>query len=215
VAPDALGRTPIGVGDTVTMDGRCVQAVVNRCMPGSRLAAGFANEDADFAEAETRATLLAILTHRAVKAVNPSDVDMWFALAEWPVWLARCARAGVPTVPLTVGAAHRASPLANGHWLTWSGQLAPVPEPEARAALACAVLPITSMRQVVWCRGIALEGAPSAAITAASQVLHKYGVSLAGITVDDRDRVVSITTLPAVREAQAPRAAALLAEVLQ
>jgi hypothetical protein len=222
VAPDALGRTPIGVGDTVTVHGRRIQAVVNRCTPASRVAAGFAAADADFAEAETRATLLAILTHRTVKAVNPSDVDTWFALAEWPVWLGRCARAGVPTVPLTVGGVDRRSLPANGrslpaneHWLTWSGQLARVPEPAARAAMACAVIPVASVRQLVWCCGTVVEGAASAAVHGAGQVLHAHGVLLAGIAVDHHDRIVSITTMPAVTESAASHAAALVAKALR
>jgi hypothetical protein len=71
-----------------------------------------------------------------------------------------------------------------------------------------------SVRRVLWCAGVVEEHDRCEPAAAVGRILAAHGVALAGLDVDEQDRIVDVTTLPAVRSGAAAMIAERLAEVM-
>ena len=211
VPPRLLATTTLAVtADEVWVDGEPLDVVVNRLIPGVRTEDGFAEDDADFADAEARSTLLHALALPGVVAVNRSDAAGWFAHAEWTVWRRRWQAAGLPVVPLAVGQ----RPGGFDLWLSWRGDFLTPPADTAVPVVVAALIAAEGLARVAWCAGQVVSGPASPAVEAAGRLFEEYGVVLAGIDVDSRGRLVAATTVPLLDAADAGTVAGLLAERL-
>jgi hypothetical protein len=211
----SLARTRVEVtADDVRVRDRRVAAVLFRASTGDGLAEGFHADDASFSSSEARAAWLAALHSPSVIAVNRIDPEVWFAFADWPIWRRRLADAGVPLAPLAVGDVDTG---ADGAWLPWGGGVAR-PRPRAvRRVFGAAVTSATSLETAVVAASDVVDGADGAdgeVARSVADVLASWGVSLAGLVIDEQGRVVSATATPTISEAVAPAAARRLTEVL-
>jgi hypothetical protein len=212
LAGRALARTRVELtADDVRVRGRRVRAVLFRASPGGGLAAGFRVDDASFSSSEARAAWLAVLHAPSVVAVNRADAEVWFALADWPIWRRRLAAAGVPLAPLAAGAVD-VGPDAS--WLPWGGGVATPKTRAVRRAFGAAMVPTKSLASAVVAGGAVVDGTDGEGVRAAAAELSRWGVSLAGVVADEDGRVVSATAAPSVTAAVAPAAARRLTEVL-
>jgi hypothetical protein len=208
----ALARTRVEVTvDEARVRRRRVRAVLFRATPGGDLAAGFHSDDVSFSSNEARASWLALLNATSVVAVNRADPEVWFALADWPVWRRRLAAAGVPLAPLAVGDVDIA---ADACWLPWGGGITRPKARSARRAFGAAVVPTQTLTRVLAAGGHVVDGADGEGVRAAAHALSAWGVSLAGVLVDEAGRVVSATAFPPVPRHAAPAAARHITEVL-
>ena len=102
--------TPVSVGDEVWVDRAPVDVFIDRSGALGRFTDDFHVEDAAFAEAESKAALLAILTHPGLRVVNRAEARWWFAPHPWPALRGVLATAGVAVAPMSVGTSADAIP---------------------------------------------------------------------------------------------------------
>ena len=158
VRTSAWGRTPMSIGDEVRINDARVDVFIDRSGSLDRFTDDFHVEDAAFAEAESKAALLAILTHPGLQAVNRAEATWWFAPHPWPALRGVLQAAGVTVAPVTVGPSRsKTGAPEDSRWLTWSGVDLRTPPPGAREALMPAMVPArTSMS--LWCDGRVVDG---------------------------------------------------------
>ena len=209
VRTSAWASTPVSVGDRVWVDRVGVDVFVDRSGYVGYFSDDFDVEDAAFAEAESRAALLAILTHPGLLAVNRAETAWWFAPHPWPALRGLLAAAGIEVAPLEVGTP------ADGdfRWLTWSGVEARTPPPGARAALVPALVPAVTTTSL-WCAGRLVDGEDGPGSRRAVDVLRQRGVELVGLATDTEGRIVKADPRPAVADDVAADIATAVAEVV-
>ncbi len=204
-------RTPVSIHDDVRVDRAHVDVFIDRSGSLNRFAGSFRVEDAAFAEAEARATLLAVLSHRGLRAVNRAEPRWWFAPHPWPALRTVLAASGVEVTPMRVGRSRRAAaPHADSRWLTWSGVDVRTPPPAACATLLPALVPAVTTTSL-WCHGRVVVGSQHANTRRAVDVLGRRGIQLLSVTTDADDRIVMVEPRPVVPEGVTATVAAELA----
>ena len=213
VRTSAWAATPVSVGDRVWVDRTAVDVFVDRSGHIGYFSDDFTAEDAAFAEAESRAALLAILTHPGLRAVNRAETAWWFAPHPWPALRGLLATAGVAVTPLEVGTSTDGVPASDSRWLTWSGVEASIPPQGARAALMPAMVPARTSASL-WFAGHLVDGVVGANSRRAVEVLGQRGIELVSVATDAEDRVVKAEPRPVVPDHLTAEVAAALAEVV-
>lgn len=199
----ALRRLHVDAGHAL-LDGRRIDAVVFRAAPTAGFADGFSDADSDFASAEVRASWLHVMSLPSVCAVNRGDCDVWFVSSEWSVWRHRLKGAGVPVVGLAVG---EVADNAQEHWIQWGGGIGAAPDPLAARCFAAATVRGPLRDPALWCAGAIVDGSAPTPLQRIASVLVQNGVTLAGIDVDAKGRVISVTTVPQISAGIAPEIA--------
>ena len=157
VRTSAWARTPVSVGDEVRVDRARVDVFIDRSGALGRFTDDFHVEDAAFAEAESKAALLAILTHPGLLVVNRAEARWWFAPHPWPALRGVLAAAGVAVAPVSVGTSGSEAGAVDSRWLTWSGVDVRTPPPGAREVLMPALVPARTSTSL-WCDGRLVDG---------------------------------------------------------
>jgi hypothetical protein len=215
VRTSAWARTPISIGDQVWVDRALVKVFIDRSGYLDRFTDDFHAEDAAFAEAESKAALLAILTHPGLRILNRAEASWWFAPHPWPALRGLLAAAGVAVAPLTVGATSSGTEASTGdyRWLTWSGVDVRTPPPGARDTLLPAVVTARTSTSL-WCDGRVVDGSAGYNSRRAMDQLRRLGIRLVSLTTDVEDRIVKADPRPAVPEHLTVTVATALVEVV-
>jgi hypothetical protein len=196
-------------GSQVLVEGTPISGLIFRARSDGPFSQGFAEADADFCANEARAAWLSALQLPGLFVLNRPDAEVWYSASEWSVWHRRFEAAGLPVVPLAVGALPGSG---GGWWLPWGGGVATPPGPAVRRTFAAAVADAGVLSRNLCCYGESIDGPEEPVIEAVCRVLSHYGISLATVTTDEQGRVVSCSTQPEVPDLVAPKAAHRISE---
>jgi hypothetical protein len=168
--------------DGATLGGRTIDAAVFLAEPTASFGGDFAREDAEFCDAEVRATWLALLNLPSIATVTRWTAEEWTSLGEWAIWRRRLLADGVACTALAFGM----DPADGGtRWVPFSSsETHSLPGPAGRRML---VPPQTSAQPAgtsIWCCGRVVAGTDSQTVHRCGQVLERYGTRLASIVLD-------------------------------
>jgi hypothetical protein len=183
-----LALEPVALdADSATLDGRTIDAAIFLAEPMASFGGDFVPEDADFCDAEVRATWLALLNLPSVATVTRWTAEEWASLGEWAIWRRRLLTEGVPCSPLAFGVDPTDGDI---RWMPFSSSdTHAVPGPVGRRLM---VPPLTSAQPTtasIWCCGQVIAGPDSEIVHRCGRVLERYGTRLASIVLDERGAV--------------------------
>lgn len=212
LAPEELASACVTLSsDGARLDGEPVAGVIFLGRPSAGLSDAFAESDQGFADHETRALWVALLSHPNVWTVNRADTDLWFTHSEWPIWRRRLQAAGVTVAPLTAGGEPGDE---DAGWLPYTGGgVGPLPPAGVGPFLGAAYATEPEATVAFWCCGRRLGGEPTPTEAALAWTMAEHDCRYFAATLDSLGRVLRLTIFPEIDSpVLAAEAGRLLAE---
>lgn len=201
--------------NTFRLGAESIDGIFFRCSPDSGFSANFEPDDRGFADTEIRALWLSALNIPGVYTPNRFDAAMWFGnnlLLRLRILL---YDAGVPLAPLTFGNETGAEAAL---WLTnHDSRIQGSPRPDLQRYVGATLTPESAIHTLLCICGRTFVAGPDRlppthCASAAATALHKGGISLCEITLNEHDQVVGINPLPIVPDPWLEQSSILLAE---
>jgi hypothetical protein len=201
IVPGALGSSQISLqGDVFLIDGWPISGVLFRASPESIFSDEFEASDQSFCDAEIRAVWLAALNLDVILAVNKYDAMTWFEGLGWPIWRRRLIDAGIPVSKFLFGDTTLQTLRV---WYPYTRQEGrPVPGDNTRRILGSALTVSTSIQNSLIIGKDIVAGRQAHSIQAAADLLADSGISIAEITTDVNDNILTVNTLPTISNVQ-------------
>jgi hypothetical protein len=194
------------------VEGKRVSGLLWRVVPAAIFSTDFESSDQPFADAETVAVWLGALHAPHIGAINRYSASVWYGGCQWPVWRNLLRENGVSVSPIHFGCPPAIERL---HWIPFAFcALRSVPDPVVAKAMGIATSSATPTSTGLLVDGDVLHPNPSPNLQAAAAALSSIGIGLARITVDERERVLFVDTMPDLEQADIQRISDRLVDTL-